>query len=135
MVSLQGIDAPFSAPADSVKVIKGQGMPSYRHHELGDIYVRMNVVFPDSLPETAFPLLETALAPRQVPAKPATGHVEEVMVEEPDPTRARRDENGMDEDEEAGGHGPHGVQCANQVRCVDICRVCPELVAYPRRLQ
>jgi DnaJ family protein A protein 2 len=37
---------------DSLKVISGQGMPSYRHHELGDLYVQIKVNFPASIDPT-----------------------------------------------------------------------------------
>ncbi|NXD32449.1 MAS5 protein, partial [Spelaeornis formosus] len=48
----------------SVKVIPGQGMPSYRHHELGDLVVQINVKFPDSLDPAALAPLESILPPR-----------------------------------------------------------------------
>lgn len=101
----------------AVKVIKGQGMPSHRHHELGDIYIGLTVTFPESLPETAFPMLESALPPRDQASKPAKMDVEEVFLENADPSKQRRamDADAMDEDED-GGHGGGGVQCAQQVR-------------------
>jgi DnaJ homolog subfamily A member 2 len=40
-------------------------MPSYRHHEMGDLYVNLSVAFPDSIPIEKIPLLEQALPPRK----------------------------------------------------------------------
>ena len=78
-------------------------MPSYRHHELGDIFIGLTVTFPDSLPEEAFQHLEAALPPRPLqPKLPLGAHVEEVFMETPDPHKARRDD-AMEEDEEGGG--------------------------------
>jgi len=85
-------------------------MPSYRHHELGDLYVALTVNFPDALDEVSFPLLEAALPMR--PALDPPGHmdVEEVFLEAPDPNKQRRREDAMEEDEP----GQQGVQCAQQ---------------------
>lgn len=86
-------------------------MPSHRHHELGDIYIGLNVVFPETLPETAFALLESALPPRSTETAPAKMDVEEVFLEQPDPSKQRRadDADAMDEDDDP--HGGGGVQC------------------------
>ncbi|PWN44435.1 putative YDJ1-mitochondrial and ER import protein [Ceraceosorus guamensis] len=103
----------------AIKVLRGQGMPSYRHHELGDLYCTLSVAFPDSLPPEAFPLLEKALPPRKQASK-VKGDVEDVImddVDEREANQARRGAGagqgaGMDEDEE--GEGGPGVQCAQQ---------------------
>jgi len=93
----------------SLKVLKEQGMPSYRHHDFGDLYLQLNVTFPESLPETAFEHLERALPPREEHVYPAEALVEEICLSEPDRAKqARRDADAMDEDEDQ----PHGVQCA-----------------------
>lgn len=39
-------------------------MPSFRLHHLGELYIHFTVDFPDTLPESAFPLLEQALPAR-----------------------------------------------------------------------
>lgn len=105
-----------------LKVIHGQGMPSQRHHEPGDLYIKINIKFPASLPAEAIPHLEAAL-PARDPMKPTpkAAVVEDVVLGEVDARQqkehARREANGgglggdddmMDEDER-----PH-VQCANQ---------------------
>lgn len=107
----------------AVKVLRGQGMPSYRHHEMGDLYVNVHVDFPDEIPVDKIPLLEQALPPRRTPEKiKGDQDVEDVHMEdvsEREATQGRSAANGggagaqmadEDEDDEAGG-GP-GVQCA-----------------------
>ncbi|PVF96770.1 putative YDJ1-mitochondrial and ER import protein [Serendipita vermifera] len=99
---------------DSVKVIRGQGMPSQRHHDCGDLFVHLQVTFPDSIDPSVVPLLEQALPPR----KPAQTFGADVLTEEVDlmDMDARQQQehargDAMDEDED--GAGPR-VQCANQ---------------------
>jgi DnaJ family protein A protein 2 len=87
-------------------------MPSHRHHELGDLYVKIDVTFHESINPSAIPLLERALPPR----KPIETFAKNVILDEATmddvDTRSRsegiRDE-AMDEDQEE----PR-VQCANQ---------------------
>jgi DnaJ family protein A protein 2 len=95
-----------------VKIIRGQGMPSLRHHEPGDMFVKLSVKFPDHIDPALVPELERVLPPRQPLEKFPKGTVlEEVDMEEMDARqRAQHDrEDAMDEDEEQ----PR-VQCANQ---------------------
>ncbi|KAF8892691.1 hypothetical protein BD779DRAFT_1610217 [Infundibulicybe gibba] len=93
------------------KVIHGQGMPSQRHHEPGDLYVRLSVKFPESIEPAVLPLLERALPPRKaVPKFEKNIVVEEVHLDDADTrSRAHMHDDGMDEDPEE----PR-VQCANQ---------------------
>lgn len=102
---------------DALKVISGQGMPSYRHHEPGDLYVRIAVKFPENMVTDVIPLLEKALPARQLVSKAKKGTVvDEVMLEEPnDRQRRSAAANGdeMDEDDEDGR--PQGVQCAQRM--------------------
>lgn len=99
-----------------LKVVRGQGMPSQRHHEPGDLYIRVNVRFPEHITPEAIPLLEAALPPRDpIKPTPKAKEVEEVELTDLDARQqkeqAKRDMNGdeeMDEDE-----APR-VQCANQ---------------------
>ena len=102
-------------PGD-MKVLRGQGMPSYRHHEMGDLYVNLSVKFPDSLSEEQMGLLEKALPPRMPQASlPKNVDVEDVVMDNIDEHEAHRARTGpsgshdMDEDDPAGG--PQ-VQCA-----------------------
>ena len=92
-------------------MIHGQGMPSQRHHELGDLYVKLRVKFPDSLDPNKIQLLESVLPPRKAVEKfPKSIMLENVDLSTPDPKqRERAAEDAMDEDE-----GEPRVQCSNQ---------------------
>ncbi|THH03796.1 hypothetical protein EW146_g10342 [Bondarzewia mesenterica] len=96
---------------DDVKVIHGQGMPSQRHHEPGDMYVKINVVWPDHINPDKIQFLERALPPRKPVEKfPKSIHLEEVDLMDVDPRqRERAMDDAMDEDQ-----GEPRVQCANQ---------------------
>ncbi|WFD01748.1 Type I HSP40 co-chaperone [Malassezia obtusa] len=102
-------------PGD-MKVLRGQGMPSYRHHEPGDLYINLSVEFPEKLTEEQMGLLEKALPPRKGPGNlPSNLDVDDVVMDNIDAKEAHRARTGpansMDmEDDEAGG-GPQ-VQCA-----------------------
>jgi DnaJ homolog subfamily A member 2 len=37
--------------ADSLKMIRGGGMPSYRHHDPGNMYIQFQIEFPTRTPE------------------------------------------------------------------------------------
>ncbi|KAH8117153.1 hypothetical protein DFH11DRAFT_1573396 [Phellopilus nigrolimitatus] len=98
-----------------MKVITGEGMPSQRHHEHGDLFVRLHVNFPDALDPQAFPLLERALPPR----KPLPKFDKHALIEEAtlgdltarqQQEQSHRDPDAMDEDE----GGEPRVQCAQQ---------------------
>ena len=90
-------------------------MPSQRHHEPGDLFVRVAVKFPESMPLESIPLLERALPPRKpLETFPKNVMLEEVEAVEADARQHEYAEAGeaMDEDEE--GEGEPRVQCANQ---------------------
>ncbi|KZT66872.1 hypothetical protein DAEQUDRAFT_729832 [Daedalea quercina L-15889] len=98
---------------NDLKVISGQGMPSYRHHEPGDLFVHFTVRFPEQLDPALIPGLERVLPPRAPLEKFPKGiALEEVELEEADNRQRARADAGdaMDEDEE----GEPRVQCANQ---------------------
>ncbi|KAH7921490.1 hypothetical protein BV22DRAFT_1114388 [Leucogyrophana mollusca] len=98
---------------DAVKVVRGQGMPSQRHHEPGDLYIKFTVKFPESVDPAVIPLLERALPARKAVEKFGKGILlEEVDLDEPD---ARSKANAMQDDSmEEDGEGEPRVQCANQ---------------------
>lgn len=88
-------------------------MPSRRHHDFGDLFVNMHIVFPDSIDPSTVPMLEQALPPR----KPAETFGPDVLVDEVDmmDMDARQQQehargDAMDEDDD----GRPRVQCANQ---------------------
>lgn len=89
-------------------------MPSYRHHENGDLFVHISVKFPDHLSPDVVPFLEKALPPRKpIETFPKAFHTEEVEMDDVDARQRERAQGGgdpMDEDEE----GEPRVQCANQ---------------------
>ena len=97
--------------ADEMKVIQGQGMPSQRHHEMGDLYVKMSIKWPEHIDPDKIHLLEQVLPPRKaLPKLPKNVLVEEVEMSDADPRQERvMQEDPMDEDE-----GEPRVQCANQ---------------------
>ncbi|KAG8904324.1 Type I HSP40 co-chaperone [Tulasnella sp. 403] len=100
----------------ALKVVRGQGMPSYRHHEPGDLYVRINVAFPQHIEPSVVPLLEKALPPRRaLPHFDKKVHLEEVELSELDARQQKAAEKGRGEDmdEDDDGSEPR-VQCANQ---------------------
>ncbi|OCH95222.1 hypothetical protein OBBRIDRAFT_767893 [Obba rivulosa] len=98
---------------DDLKVIHGQGMPSQRHHEPGDLFIKFTVKFPDRINPEDIPHLEQVLPPRMpVEQFPKTVLLEEVELGEVDARQRERAAGGgdpMDEDE-----GEPRVQCANQ---------------------
>jgi len=99
----------------ALKVIRGQGMPSYRHHEPGDLYVRLNVSFPQSLDPAVVPLLEEALPPRKpLPTYTNNVHIDEVELSDLDARQAKAAQKGGDDMDEDDESGEPRVQCANQ---------------------
>jgi len=101
---------------NDVKRIPGEGMPSQRHHEPGDLVIKFSIKFPDSLSPEVIPLLERALPPRKPVDKfGKSTALEEVELVDADVQQQRRAAAGdaMDEDED-GPEGEPRVQCANQ---------------------
>ena len=97
-------------PTGDVKVIHGQGMPSQRHHEPGDMYVKLDVKFPETINLDAIPLLERALPPRKPVETFERGVLlEEVQLDDVDTRSGDVRDDAMDED----ANEPR-VQCANQ---------------------
>lgn len=109
-------DGSIIAPG-AVKVIKGQGMPSYRHHENGDLVVNISIDFPESIPEASIPLLEKALPPRPaLPKFSSNIHLEDTYMIDADEKTSRKHANGKDSDGMDDEEHEHreGVQCAQQ---------------------
>jgi len=97
------------------KVIIGQGMPSYRHHEPGDLFVKFNVSFPDRIDPNLIPYLEQALPPRRpLQAFPKSIMLEEVDLSDMDAKQQRTAERQGDAMDDDDGDGEPRVQCANQ---------------------
>lgn len=111
-----------------MKVIREQGMPSFRHHDHGNLYIQFDVKFPDKLtsgPEEdpmtpeQIKALESVLPPRKVPASlpPPDAMTEDFTLDDVDPAREQARARGMaamdDEDDEMHAGGER-VQCASQ---------------------
>ena len=103
-----------------VKMIRGQGMPSLRHHDFGNLYIQFDVKFPPSgfnSPEK-IAMLEQILPQRKPQATPPSdAMIEDFLLEEVDQSGQRRAQGAtsMEEDEEDGvPQGAERMQCASQ---------------------
>lgn len=123
-LSIEILPGEAIAPG-AVKMVRGQGMPSYRHHDYGNLYIQFNVKFPEKGwtqdPNVFEELRKLLPAPQVVNVPPNESMSEPADLEDVDAQTARAfggvdgaDGMAMDEDEE-DGH-PHGdrVQCASQ---------------------
>ncbi|KAF2808594.1 DnaJ-domain-containing protein [Mytilinidion resinicola] len=108
-----------------VKVIRGQGMPSYRHHDHGNLYIQFDVKFPEKITgpddgpmtEEARQALERILPPRKVDIQPPPDAMtEDFTLDSVDPTREQARARGMamDDDDDEMHPGAERVQCASQ---------------------
>ncbi|KAE8345295.1 hypothetical protein BDV24DRAFT_125723 [Aspergillus arachidicola] len=104
----------------AIKVIKGQGMPSFRHHDFGNLYIQFDVKFPEKDQLNNLNLLEQVLPPRmEQPQPPADSMVEDFELEDIDSSeysqaRAHGATGSMDEDDDDVPPGAERVQCASQ---------------------
>ncbi|KAI9168446.1 Type I HSP40 co-chaperone [Blastocladiella emersonii ATCC 22665] len=105
----------------AVKSIAGEGFPTHRHQEFGDLLVKFTVKFPnpaDLTPEK-LALLEKALPARAPLPSMAGAEVDECVLSEPSANASnggRKRMDAMDEDDDEHHHGSGGpnVQCASQ---------------------
>ncbi|ODV90165.1 hypothetical protein CANCADRAFT_102068 [Tortispora caseinolytica NRRL Y-17796] len=100
-----------------IKVVSGRGMPSYRHHNYGNLYVEFEIEFPPphfATPE-ALSALDNILPPRIEPSIPEGVPVDEVVLADPDPAEMSRAQHpqATDADQDADMEGER-VQCASQ---------------------
>ena len=128
----------------AVKMIRGQGMPSYRHHNPGNLYINFEIEFPTETPhmnDDQKMTLKSILGLPQILQKPkpnahgdgmevdgqqmemdpltdpipAGAAEEEVDLEDVDHTHAGRAARALDEDDEDGvPPGAERMQCASQ---------------------
>lgn len=100
-------------------------MPSYRHHDFGDLFLMFKVKFPTAadyaegqvMTEEHIKMLETALPPRIQGAKPpADAMTEDFGLEDISTQKEYRRAQRVEEDDDEEGMGPGGerVQCATQ---------------------
>lgn len=101
-------------------MIRGQGMPSMRHHDFGNLYIQFDVKFPPQLfnsPEK-IKQLEEILPPRKPGVEPPMdAMVDDFQLEQVDQSGQRRAQGatGMDEEDEDGvPQGAERMQCASQ---------------------
>ncbi|KAF7185884.1 Mitochondrial protein import protein mas5 [Pseudocercospora fuligena] len=111
-----------------IKVIRGQGMPSYRHHDFGNLYVQFEVKFPERLSgppdadgyptplsKAQIQALESVLPPRmpqQIP--PPDAMTEDYQLEKVDPMREGDRAAKATEEDDEDMQGGERVQCASQ---------------------
>ena len=102
-------------------MIRGQGMPSYRHHDYGHLYVQFEVVLPtieefeeDGRAEKIPMLREILPTPRYLNAPPDEAMKEDYPLETLDSIQQARAQGAPAHDEEDGPTGGERVQCASQ---------------------
>ncbi|ORX54377.1 ATPase GET3 [Hesseltinella vesiculosa] len=98
-----------------VKVIPNEGMPTYRHHHKGNLFVKFSIDFPANNwtdPEN-IAKLEAILPAR--PPLPDFGdkQVDDVVMADADAYQTSSSQHAHADDDEEGNAGP-GVQCAQQ---------------------
>lgn len=98
----------------AVKMVEGFGMPSYRHHNFGNLYITFEIEFPsaNSIDPKKLVELEKILPPRPPLNLPAKANYEEVVLSDVDPSKIGSSVDEDDEMEDEGG--APGVQCASQ---------------------
>jgi len=97
---------------DDLKAIHGQGMPSQRQHEMGDLYVKFSIKWPEHIDHSKIHLLEYVLPPRRsLPEYPRSTRVKEAII---NMSYVQRQEWMMQEESRGEGDGEPREQCANQ---------------------
>lgn len=98
-------------------MIRGQGMPSYRHHDFGNMYIQFNVKFPEknwTQDPAAFDAIRRCLPPPElVNTPPPEAMTEPADLEDVDNSSRGFNGTAMDEDEDNEPHAER-VQCASQ---------------------
>lgn len=92
-------------------------MPSFRHHDFGNLYIQFDVKFPQGSDLKNLQLLEQVLPERtQQVQPPADSMVEDFELEDVDPTQSARAQGagGYEDDDEDVPPGAERVQCASQ---------------------
>lgn len=96
-------------------------MPSYRHHDFGNLYVQFEVKFPEknfTTDPAEFEALKKIIPSSNIATvvPPAETMTEAVDIEDVDPSQQARAHGAtaMDEDDEDGHPGGERVQCASQ---------------------
>ncbi len=101
-------------------MLRGQGMPSPRHHDMGNMYISFDVKFPEKNwtdDDAKFEALRQLLpSPALESIPPAEAMTEPVSLEDVDHQRGggRNFGGAMDEDDDDGHAHGERVQCASQ---------------------
>jgi DnaJ family protein A protein 2 len=102
-------------------MVRGQGMPSPRHHDFGNLYIQFAVKFPErgwtDDPEAFEALRKILPAPAMQIVPPVDAMTDVADLEDPDSSGQARGfggASGMDEDDEDGHPHAERVQCASQ---------------------
>lgn len=101
-------------------MVRGQGMPSYRHQDFGNLYIRFNIKLPEknwTRDESAFEVLRRILPEPSVQAvRPAEAMTEHAALQDMDAQSQNRvfGSPGMEGDDVEGHPGAERVQCASQ---------------------
>lgn len=106
---------------DAVKIVRGQGMPSYRHHDFGNMFIQFTVKFPEKgwiQDPAAFDALRQLLPQPTTEIVPPPEAMTDTAELEDMETQAQAKvfgggAHGMEEDEEGHAHTDR-VQCASQ---------------------
>ncbi|KKA30220.1 hypothetical protein TD95_004784, partial [Thielaviopsis punctulata] len=119
-LSVEVLPGEAIAPG-AVKMIRGQGMPTPRHHDFGNMYISFNVKFPEknwTSDPISFNQLRSILPTADLENTPPTDAViDEADLEDVDNSAKSSGFGGspMEEDDEEDGHpGAERVQCAPQ---------------------
>lgn len=93
-------------------------MPSFRHHDFGNLYIQFNVKFPDAKEIRDVELLEQVLPPRlPQPQPPADSMVEDFHLEDIEDSGQARAQGAAhmgDEEDDEMPPGAERMQCASQ---------------------
>ena len=94
-------------------------MPSYRHHDFGNLYIQFDVKFPGRGDMKNLELLEQVLPPRvHQHSPPGDAMVDDYDLEDVDARGQARAHGaagmGEEEDEDGIPHGAERMQCASQ---------------------
>jgi len=95
-----------------VKVVGGEGMPLYRHHTYGNLYIKFTITFPPNNFNEIEKIMALAhiLPPRNLPSiPPGAEYVEEVQLEDIDPAQQLRATGNA-----GGGPGANRARCGGQ---------------------
>lgn len=102
-------------------MVRGQGMPSYRHHDHGNMYIQFNVKFPDKnwiQDPDAFESLRKILPAAPVETIPPSDAMTELAdledIDNASGARAFGGAGAAEEDEDDGHPHAERVQCASQ---------------------